>query len=356
MKRLLIAMAISPAIHATGNPASFDEFVSENKNWTGIQLYKAEIATGAGNFDDASVHYINAIHTGLSQAANNLALLIKDGKLSEDATLNAVRIVEKLAINDVELSNFLGDFYHTNETHGDHQQAFKWLNNSSRLGDISSKLLVAQYILAEKGGAHKVYTPIDGLTLLREYTTATNDPVVELELGKYLFEGKIVKRDYHLAAELFNKSAESNVLEAHHWLGYQHEHGLGVTKNIKLAEENYLASLGSSTDSDSYYQLSRIYMYGDNGLDGDYLLGVNYLTRSHELGNVKATYRFGIMNLYGSDGFNLDVRSGIKYLDEASEKGYRLATQKLIDVFRTGINGVSPSHSKVREYEKKLAK
>lgn len=356
LKRLFAAIAlISPVAYAgIGDPISFGKYVSENKNWTGVQIYKAEQAVASGSFDDAASHYLNVINNGLSQAANNLALLIKDDKLSEETIKKSIRAIEKLAINDVELSAFLGDFYHTHRILGDEQHAFKWLNNASRLGDASSKLLVGQYIIDKKGGAHEVYTTIDALTLYKQYIEKTDDPIVTLELGKHLFEGKIVKRDYRIAAELFSKAAGAGVLEANYWLGYQHEKGIGVKRNLEAAEQFYLDSLGSPMDSEAYYQLARLYMYGDNGTNGDYLLGIDYLKKSYELNNTMAAYRFGIMYLYGTDGFKLDVNAGIKYLEEASQAGYKLATQKLIDVFRNGVNGVVPSHSKVREYEKRL--
>lgn len=354
---LLFSLGVLPAaLSATQiESASFAQMVKDDLPFPAVQVYKAESAELSGDYDTAAKHYIKAIQLSYTKAVGNIAHLIDERQLSEGVSQASAKEIEKLASEDLMLSLFLGDFYENDPLSKSLNDAFFWYNNAMRLGSVDAMERVATFTLNSLGGADRIYSYIDALTMYRKVVDVKATPEIALRIADTLYEGNLIQRDFAMAKDYYEVAEKGGLADASYKLGYMYEKGLGVDVNMSEAVDHYNRALTGESAREAYYRLARINLYGDDSLK-DPIQGYTLLKKSASLGQVDAQYKLGLMHLYGTEFVKADTSLAVKYFDQASQSGFRMATIKLMDIYSYGAAGIEPSKVKVRELEKRLAK
>ncbi len=90
-----------------------------------------------------------------------------------------------------------------------------------------------------------------GLDMLIKAVTETNLPWGQLQLGRLYYNGSdSIKRDFSESLRWYQLAAQKNNTAALYNLGWQHEHGEGVEKNIHTAYEYYSRALRYGVERD----------------------------------------------------------------------------------------------------------
>jgi TPR repeat protein len=139
-------------------------------------------------------------------------------------------------------------------------------------------------------------------------------------IGLNLFTGESVEQSYEKSWDYFHDAAELGNTKALLFMGWMHSHGLGATKDYKIANEYYKkaeenkVALGSA-----YYDMGKIYFYGQ-GIEKDPQMALGYFSKASNLGNADAQYSLGYMYANG-----ISVNQNYQ---EAFQWFYKAAQQK----------------------------
>jgi len=124
-------------------------------------------------------------------------------------------------------------------------------------------------------------------------------------------------------------------------LGYLHERGLGVDKNLTKAKEFYEEAIARETSAPSaaalaMNHLAHMYLEG-RGVEKNEAKFGTWLKRSADLGNDNAAYTLAQLYINGENGFPQDVEKGRYYMERSASSGYIHAFAFLGLMHRKGL-------------------
>lgn len=363
MKRKLLPFIISAAFisansYASESNVTFKSLVKDNADLPAVQIYKAEKYIESGDYELSLKHYIKALELGLNKVTVNMVNMVNSGVLKGEGLNSAIEQIENEAKERPLLSLFLGDFYEEGRFgfEIDRDKAFKWYNNASSLNNTKAKHKVADYIANKEVAALKVYKEMDAALIYKNIADNNEDHIAAMKLGDILLKGDLVNYDYKMAKKYYEKAYNGGVNQVSYQLAYLYEKGIGVNRDTERAVDLYNEAINYERASDAYYRLGRINLYGADDFIKNTTQGLVYMSDAAKLGNASANYRMGLMSMYGSDNVLVDINKAIEYLKKSSDAGYRLATSKLLEIYRTGHKGVTVEVSEMRDLESKLIK
>jgi len=77
------------------------------------------------------------------------------------------------------------------------------------------------------------------IELLKNAIEIDENPLAENHLGSLYYNGKILKQNYKIAAEHFERAAKQGNLDAMNNAGICYEYGQGVSKSLDKSKEYY---------------------------------------------------------------------------------------------------------------------
>ncbi len=330
----------------------FKKFVEENADYPMIQIYKAELKDSEQNFDEAFIHYSRALELGIEDAFKPIKYYVEENLLNEGNLKLALNIIKTRALNTIEYSIFLADYYH--HKINNKEDAFKWLNNSLRLGaDVNE--IMAEYIISKDGNAHKYYTDLEGATLLKK--AADNGSLSAANKIAGMFDnGIIVPKNHGQARHYYEAAIELDDLDSLFRLAYFYEYGIGGNKDLQSAIETYKKLIGTHHEPEAHYRLSKIYSSDKKEFQHNNIDSITHLIKAAEMGHHDAIYKIGISSWYGTDGFKLNINKALEHLKKAAYGGNKLAAQRLVQIYKTGDRGVEQNSDLAIEFERLLLK
>lgn len=180
-----------------------------------------------------------------------------------------------------------------------------------------------------------------------------NEPMALLGLGIAYKRGIVVRRNYAKAITYFEKALKKEG-SAKCELADMYLNGLGVEKNIKMAERLYVSAATKDHDRQAMFALMQLYL-NINSFDkaikwskraADY--------KSYFLGAVTdgdADARFFLAKLYLFGGFGeykvpVNARLGFRYLKLAADQSHIDAMRVLAEIYREGLYGLPKNYKK----------
>ncbi|MCY9860923.1 tetratricopeptide repeat protein [Vibrio coralliirubri] len=335
----------------TPKGVSFTQLIEADSKMPAAQIYIAESHLANQNFNAASEHYISAIELGVDSAVWNLMSFVDSGVLEGEPLQTVLMKIKSMAASNKELTLFLANFYHNRQ--GYEGEAFHWVNNALRLGVSGVSEIMANYIIDQKGEAHRHYTSTEAATLLKD-ASDNGSASASFDLAEMFDSGKKLPRNLGQARHYYNIAAKAGIIEANFKLGYFMEHGIGGDKDLIGAATMYEQLLNTDAAAEVHYRLSRIYMYNPDVFDNAKVDGVAHLIKSAELGNTDALYKVGVATYYGSDGFKVNIDKAIEHLKSSAYGGNKLAAKRLIQIYKNGDRTIAPNKELMREFQRIL--
>ncbi|UKA04666.1 tetratricopeptide repeat protein [Photobacterium damselae] len=337
---------------------SFDALVADNADLPAVQIYKAESAVKSGDFNAAVSAYMQAVKKGQTEAAFNIANLVKQGKVNGAVLSSSLSQLADLAATNANISYFLGVYYKEISNPENLTESFKWFNNALSLGNVNAAPFVASYISSGLKVANQTYTHANAASMLK-LAADKGDYEAAYQLANLIYKDPSVVKNMEVALRYYTAAAEHGVSNARYMVAYMQEYGIGCKKNVRMAVVNYKMVLDTSFEkpivkADAANQLARIYMYGKSDVAQDRLQGILFLSKSASLGSIEANTKLGLLNLYGADDYKVNVDSAIKYLTFASKGNSKIATNTLYQIYENGLYGVPVNTDEAAKYKLKM--
>jgi len=166
------------------------------------------------------------------------------------------------------------------------------------------------------------------LNALRDHANA-GEAAAQYELATRYAEGKLIARDFKIAAEWYEKAAAQNLAPAEYRLGSLYEKGLGVTRNLTRAKELYekAAARGHARAMHNLAVLTA------EGVDGkpDYVGASMWFRKAADFGIRDSQYNLGILYARGL-GISQDLVQSYIWFAVAAAQGDEDAGKKRDDV------------------------
>jgi len=131
------------------------------------------------------------------------------------------------------------------------------------------------------------------------------------------------------AIQWLNFGAKHNYPGALADLGYFHEHGIGMKKDLVQAQAYYNKAILAGSDT-ALSNLGYMYMVG-SGVEQDYNKASELFNKAVKQGNAGAMINLAIMKFQGL-GCDANPKEAYKLLKNASDLGYKQADQILKDM------------------------
>ena len=358
----VIAIASMSTASANANGiargVTFQSLVSSDANLPAVKIYNAEQSVKDGHYDRAVLNYMDAIKSGQTSAAYNIAELIKAGKVNGSVLQSSLTDLSVLAAHDGNISYFLGVYYKEIAKNPDDKLSFKWLNNSLSLGCIDAAPMVAAYVLSGLGSANQMYTHENAASMLK-LSADNGDFTSAYELAQMIYSDTLVAKNMQVAYQYYAIAASHEYKDSVFMLAYMNEFSLGCVSDIDKAVKMYKAVLddptyNKQTRADAANRLARIFMYGKGDVKQDRFNGVSFLTKAADLGQIEASTKLGLLKLYGDKSFKVDINSAIKRLKYASTGGSKIATNTLYQIYENGLYGVNVDSQLASKYKLKM--
>ena len=354
---LITASAHTQSSHVREG-VSFQSLVDNDVNLPAVKIYSAEEDVKSGHFNRAVINYMDAIKDGQTQAAFNIAKLIKSGKVSGTVLSNSLNDLSTLAVSDKNISYFLGVYYKEIADVQDRNLSFKWLNNALSLGCIDAAPIIAEYVSSGLKVANQMYSHENAASMLK-LSADSGSISSAYSLAEMIYNDKLVSKNMKAARHYYSIAADENYKGSLYMVAYMTEFGLGCKKDVKKAVDMYKIVLTNPTCSDKTRgdagdRLASILMYGKDGIPKNRLNGITFLVQSADFGQVGANAKLGLLYLYGDRDFKINVDAAIKRLVFASSKGSEVATNTLYQIYKNGLYGVPEDSKMASKYKLKL--
>ena len=178
-----------------------------------------------------------------------------------------------------------------------------------------------------------------------------NDSCALFSFGFIFEEGLGIKQDYKKALDWFTKSAEKNDAAAQHSLGAMYYYGEGVRHDYKKALE-WFSKSAEQGDPNGQYGLGLLYANGE-GIKQDDLKAIEWFTKSAKQGNSNAPLQLGFI-YWNKESPQNDYRKAFEWLSNPAEQGNAEAQYVLGNLYDYGL-GVKKDYQKAIEWYTKSA-
>lgn len=306
------------------------ELIMDDENEEYVEIVDEEIENGyvseieeEGNPVIVSSEYLLLLEQaryGTKWQKYALAKYLLDEKNEEYDPMEAVTWMRKSAEEGYSVAEYMMGklFLKGEKLIKDVDEGIRWLERSVRKNNSFAQYLLGRTYMQGEDVEKDI---VKGVDLLLDSADQDNK-YAQYYLGKIFCEGKVVDKDIPNGIDMLEKSAENDCTPALYSLGRMYYQGEDVPKDIAKAER-YLSRitddsnpyvayllgkiyaseseiqdlnkaiecfLKAAEDNNSFalYQIGRLYYYGGEGLDRDYELAMEYLTRASDMGNIYA--------------------------------------------------------------------
>ena len=140
----------------------------------------------------------------------------------------------------------------------------------------------------------------------------------EYYLGSCYSYGTGVETDYAKAMEWYTKAASHNHSEAQNKIGIFHKHGKGIPENDDKALE-WFWKAADNGNVNAMYNIAKSYYYG-RGIDENVAEAANWFAKAAQLGHAKAQSSLGFCYLSG-EGVGRDDAKAVEWFKKAAQQG-----------------------------------
>jgi TPR repeat protein len=174
------------------------------------------------------------------------------------------------------------------------------------------------------------------------------DAQFQYDLAQRYFEGDGVEKDEKTAIKLMHMSADQNNGAASANLSLRYARGHGVSRDKKRAAELAEKAIASGyREAGWLHAIAKHYFKGD-GLPKDDAKGIEFLSKSSELGHWPATRDLG--NLYLNGGpVTKDKEKAVSIFRQGANQGHRYLQHRIGCLYRDG-DGVPKDKEKAAEW------
>jgi len=159
------------------------------------------------------------------------------------------------------------------------------------------------------------------------------------------------KNDYITSLTIFALLASEGDAEAQIYMGYMHEHGLGIPQNYKTAARWYSLAVKKNS-SHAQFNLAHLHFNG-LGFPQNYQTALNLYKKSAESGFAPAQNNLGYMYENGI-GVKVDYSTAFNWYKKAANQSYPLALISLGHLLENGKGTTKNLAEAKRYYEKVL--
>jgi TPR repeat protein len=177
-------------------------------------------------------------------------------------------------------------------------------------------------------------TPQEVLAAVRA-DAERGDPRAMFAMGGLYVEGLIVQRNYSIAREWYEKSANAGLPEGIFNVGVCWETGMGSAADAAKAAEFFKRAADMNLPQ-ALFKMSVI-LDGGLGVERDQAASADYLKRAAEARHPDAAAIWGLVCLNGANGEKPDGEKGLVMLKIAAEAGNIEAMKNIAVVYKDGI-------------------
>jgi TPR repeat protein len=161
------------------------------------------------------------------------------------------------------------------------------------------------------------------------------DPQAMFTMGGFYVEGLIVQRNFSIAREWYEKSANAGLPEGIFNVGVCWETGMGSAADPAKAA-GFFKRAADMNLPQALFKMSVI-LDGGLGVERDQAAAIDYLKRAAEAKHPDAAAIWGLLCLNGSNGQAPDGTMGLTMLKVAAEAGNVEAMKNIAVVYKDGI-------------------
>ncbi len=188
--------------------------------------------------------------------------------------------------------------------------------------------IVTSAISAPKNAIAPVQETAAAALALREQAEGGNS-AAQYELATRYAEGRLMPRDFKLAADWYEKAAARGLAPAQYRLGSLYEKGIGVTRDLARAKDWYQKAANQG-NSHAMHNLAVLIAEGSDGKP-DYATASIWFRKAAELGIRDSQYNLAILYARGL-GLQQDLGQSYMWFALAAAQGDEDAGKKREDV------------------------
>lgn len=156
------------------------------------------------------------------------------------------------------------------------------------------------------------------LELFYKVAKENNSPQAIYEIGKYFYEGKVVKRNFDKAKEFFERSANAGFVDAKYALGIFYFNKNNPYHNYKKSYDIFF-ELANENHAPSQNRLGMYLAFGLD-MDKDYKEAVKWFQKSSDNGYLTGTCHLALMYASGKGVFPNMGRAKVLAQDGYNQK------------------------------------
>jgi hypothetical protein len=195
--------------------------------------------------------------------------------------------------------------------------------------------------------APKPETPQEALTRVRSEADR-GDARAMFTLGGFYVEGLIVQRNFSVAREWYEKSANAGLAEGVFNVGVCWETGMGSASDPAKAAEFFKRAADMNLPQ-ALFKMSVI-LDGGLGVDRDQAASMSYLKRAADARHPDAASIMGLVYLNGTNGEPKNGNKGVSMLEIAAEAGNVEAMKNIAVVYKDGIEVLASPFDALKWY------
>jgi TPR repeat protein len=225
----------------------------------------------------------------------------------------------------------------------DPAEAFKWLLEAAKSGNVQAQARVGRMSLEAEGTAADFS---EGLKWLERAANA-GDEEAQTDLGELYLQGVAAARDFGKAMNWFQRASKQGNARAQMGLGTMYAQGQGVPKDMDLAR-GYLEKAASQKEPQALYFLGLMYLAGE-GVPRDNERAFGWFMQAAQATNVKAQVQVALMYLNGA-GVEKNPGEFIKWLRAAAQRNDPRAEYLLGTAYAKGLGVSEDAREALRWY------